>query len=420
MLRFVDMFAGLGGFHLAMNKMRGKCVFACEIDDRLRQIYMQNHGIMPAGDIRSVRNADIPAHDLFCAGFPCQPFSKAGDQRGLDDGDRGSIFFEIRRILKKLKPEYIILENVAHFVNHDAGNTYEFVRSELVNLGYDVAFQQYSPHQFGVPQIRQRFYLVGRRGGLNGFQWPEANTQPSDLSIKTILDKMPSDSRELSPQVIECLEVWQEFLNAIPSDSKLPSFPIWAMEFKATYPYREYKSLRHVDIDKLHKYRGSFGNSLNVSTRSELLARVPSYAQGIKAFPRWKQSFIEQNRLFYAEHRKVINPWLKKIRKFPPSLQKLEWNCQGEKRDIWSHVVQFRASGVRVKRATTAPSLVAMTTTQVPIITWDRRYMTVKECARLQSMQSLKHLPTANQAYKALGNAVNVTVAHRILKSLLS
>lgn len=134
----------------------------------------------------------------------------------------------------------------------------------------------------------------------------------------------------------------------------------------------------------------------------------------------WKVQFIRQNREFYRRHKQWIRPWLKKILGFPPSLQKLEWNCKGEERNIWKYVIQFRASGVRVKRPTTAPSLIAMTTTQVPIIAWEKRYMTPRECARLQSMGELRHLPESpTKSYKALGNAVNADVAEMVASALL-
>jgi DNA (cytosine-5)-methyltransferase 1 len=149
---------------------------------------------------------------------------------------------------------------------------------------------------------------------------------------------------------------------------------------------------------------------------------LPPYARGQeRAFPLWKIKIIRQNRDLYKRHRKWINKWLPDILAFPPSLQKLEWNCKGARRNIWDYVIQFRASGVRIKRPTTAPSLIAMTTTQVPIIGWERRYMTPAECARLQSLHELQHLPEASRrAFKALGNAVNADLVQLVASALLS
>lgn len=418
-MRFVDLFAGLGGFHLAAKQLGGKCVFASEINPQLRSIYKANFGIEPAGDIREISPDDVPAHDLLCAGFPCQPFSKAGDQMGWQDAVRGTVFFNIVEILKQHHPKFILLENVAHFVRHDKGNTYARVKESLESLGYQVKPEQISPHKFGVPQIRERIYMVGRLGGLNGFEWPSPQTDGSELSIRDVLDIHPPEAIGLSDQVVRCLDTWQEFLRAFPKNEELPSFPIWSMEFKATYPYVQ-DSLYKVRLDDLRRSKGCFGRSLNTRYRRDIFEKVPSYARGEKdVFPRWKQNFIRQNRALYRKHQNWIKEWLPKIKVFPPSLQKLEWNCNGEERDIWKYVIQFRASGVRVKRPTTSPSLVAMTTTQVPIIGWERRYMTVRECARLQSMDELKYFPNRTAAMKALGNAVNVKVARLVLKKLL-
>jgi len=417
-MKFVDLFAGLGGFHLAAKQLGGKCVFACEIKPKLRENYKANFGIEPTGDIKKIDPKDVPPHDLLCAGFPCQPFSKAGEQMGWNDAVRGTVFDNIAGILRHRQPKFVILENVAHFVKHDEGNTYAKVKRALEEIGYQVKSHQLSPHNFGVPQIRERMYMVGQLGGLNGFEWPKSATNGDGLSIRDVLDENPSDAVGLSEQVIECLETWQEFLQAFPKGEQLPSFPIWSMEFKASYPYKQ-DSLYDIGLAKLRKSKGCFGKTLNTWYRKDIIERVPNYARYEKGvFPRWKQTFIKQNRALYRKHKKWINPWMPKIKKFPPSLQKFEWNCKGEERDIWKYVIQFRASGVRVKRPTTSPSLVAMTTTQVPIIAWEKRYMTVRECARLQSMDDLKYLPEGGFAMKALGNAVNVKVVYLVLKNL--
>lgn len=419
-MRFVDLFSGLGGFHLAAKQLGGKCVFASEIDPVLQSVYEGNFGIKPTGDIKKVNPKEVPSHDLLCAGFPCQPFSKAGEQMGWKDAVRGTVFFNIIEILRHHQPKFVILENVAHFVKHDKGNTYAKVKNSLESLGYKVTHAKLSPHMFGVPQIRDRMYMVGCLDGLNGFEWPQPNTNGNDLSIKDVLDSKPSDAIGLSTQVIQCLSCWQKFLQAFPEDEELPSFPIWSMEFKASYPY-EQDSLYDVELAKLRKSKGRFGTTLETRYRQNILERVPSYARGEGlVFPDWKKRFIKQNRALYRKQKDWINPWLPNVKPFPPSLQKFEWNCKGEERDIWKYVIQFRASGVRIKRPTTSPSLVAMTTTQVPIIAWKKRYMTVRECARLQSMDDLKILPKGTAAMAALGNAVNVKVAYLVLQNLLS
>jgi len=213
--------------------------------------------------------------------------------------------------------------------------------------------------------------------------------------------------------------MWQRFIKQFPKKEYLPTFPIWAMEFGANYPYKEF-SPASMKPAELRKYRGAFGKSLAKVPDGKLLAALPPYARtDKKAFPDWKIDFIRMNRDLYEKNKKWINAWKHELLSFPPSLQKLEWNCKGGERDIWKYVIQFRASGVRVKKPTTAPSLIAMTVTQVPIIAWERRYMTPRECAKLQSMGSLKVLPDASTpAYKALGNAINVHVMRLIAQAL--
>lgn len=419
-MRFIDLFAGLGGFHLALQNLGHTCVFASEIDKSLCDTYELNFGRRPLGDIRQIPFEDIPAHDILCAGFPCQPFSKAGDQQGFEHPLWGDLFNNVLSIIQFRKPKYIMLENVPNILKHDQGRTWTRIQNQLLAAGYHVRAHQLSPHRLGIPQIRERVFIVGSLSDLGYFSFPEEVVDPS-LSIKSILDEYPSDARGLSDQVVQCLEVWQNFLDEFPSDEELPSFPIWSMEFGATYPY-ETETPHAVGEAELRRYKGNHGVPLNDTPSAELYNLIPSYARvKQQQFPSWKVQFIRQNRELYQRHKTWIDKWLPQIRQFPPSLQKFEWNCKGENRDIWQYVIQFRASGVRVKRPTTSPSLVAMTTTQVPIIAWEKRYMTPRECSRLQSLDQLLHLPaTPTAAFKALGNAVNASIVEQVARSLLA
>lgn len=420
--KFIDLFAGLGGFHVALSKLGGGCVFAAEWQPHLRSLYLQNFGLEPYGDIRDVPPTSVPDHDVLCAGFPCQPFSKAGEQLGFECTQQGDLFFNVAAIIEAKKPNYFILENVPNLLKHDDGKTFAHINDVLVWLGYKVDARRFSPHQFGIPQIRERVYIVGARAGLDSFSWPEPTNAPT--SIESILDQRPNDARALTSQIEKCLEVWDEFLRRSPSSSELPSFPIWSMEFGADYPYKDgtpYSVLTEKGTRGLTKFRGSHGVPLRQLKADERWIALPSHARTEQLeFPKWKQHFIRQNREFYADNRKWIDPWLPQVLSFPSSLQKFEWNVKGGKRDIWSYVIQLRASGVRVKRPTTAPSLIAMTETQVPIIGWERRYMTPKECARLQSLGDLALPDSRTRAFEALGNAVNANVVGYIASNLVA
>lgn len=420
-MKFIDLFAGLGGFHRALANLGHDCVLASELNSELIDLYELNHGIRPRGDVTKVPVDEIPKHDMLCAGFPCQPFSKAGAQLGRDYPGSGTLFDDVLRILKFRRPGHVILENVPNLLRHEGGRTWAGMEAELTKIGYDVKSTLLSPHMFGVPQVRERAIIVAKQGkeSLSEFVWPGRRRSRDELDIREILEERPNDAKYLPDTFIAYLDAWQRFLDIYPEDMPMPSFPIWAKEFGASYPYVGHTP-SSLPPHALKGLRGSFGELLNGHYEDDW-ENLPPYAKTNQSkFPGWKERFIAQNRELYGFDPASFDAWLPSIHPFAPSFQKLEWNWKDGPREIRKGIIQFRASGIRVKRPTVAPSLVALTTSQVPVIGWEERYMTVRECARLQSMGSFEHMPKTRQAaYKALGNAVNVDVIQAVASRLL-
>lgn len=174
--KFIDLFCGLGGFRIAFEQNGGECVFSSDIDIPVQKTYAMNFGETPYGDIREIDSDSIPNHDILCAGFPCQPFSTAGRRLGFKD-TRGTLFFDVARILKSKQPIGFILENVKGITNHDSGNTLNVILNTLNEIGYDYKYQVLNAKNYNVPQNRERWYCVGVRknSGINidNFVFPE-------------------------------------------------------------------------------------------------------------------------------------------------------------------------------------------------------------------------------------------------------
>jgi DNA (cytosine-5)-methyltransferase 1 len=434
-LRFIDLFAGLGGFHLALESLGHKCVFASEVDDELRDLYGQNFrgakGYV-VGNIK-VNHERVPAHDILCAGFPCQPFSKSGYQDGHLD-TRGTLFHDIVLILQKHKPNYVLLENVGNFEQHDGGRTWALAKRKLQRLGYTVVATEHvksggrgllSPHHLGFPHSRERFYAVCRRGPLSADVLPSPDRQRvTDLNpyLESNAGLGPDELLEtrLSQQQVACINHWNDLLRALPLGTEFPSFPLWSDEFEATYGY--VKTTPHkARKDALLRWTRALGGNREMK-RQEMIDLLPSYArEEVSRFPYWKMRFIKQNRAWYRKYQASMpTGWLTATRVFPASLRKMEWNCKGEKRDLWAHVLQFRPSGLRTKRMQSIPALVSLTTTQIPIIGPLRRYISRTEGLRLLGFPDQHRLPTdRDAAFHALGNAVHVGVATALAARLL-
>ncbi|MBR2032123.1 MAG: DNA (cytosine-5-)-methyltransferase [Alistipes sp.] len=456
---FIDLFAGLGGFHLALQQLGCKCVFASELKEDLRKLYQLNFPELDEeylkGDITMVDVNDIPSHDILCGGFPCQPFSQAGKRLGFQDEGRGDLFFKICEIIQHHRPRYIFLENVANLKGHDNGDTWRVIKRELEKLDYYVPEPEIlSPHQFGIPQHRRRIYIVGLRKDLidskdpKPFEFPNEKKE-KNCDITTIIDSSDTDIQPLALKTLQQLKVWQKFLTELKKRNRaIPRFPIWAMEFDADYDYEDIAPFKQTK-KQLKGHKGKLGWEINGPSKEDCLRQLPIYAQTDTAdkFPEWKIRYIRQNREFWTENADWLSSWIEYIKDWDNSHQKLEWNCRGNNDgDLKHKIIQFRASGIRVKLPTFSPAL-NLVGTQVPILPWIElpkecipiysdeeldqygltqddirfgRYLSTKEAAALQGMGKLKfgHL-SRTRIYEALGNAVNVDIVTIIAKKLL-
>ena len=376
--KFIDLCAGIGGFHIALKELGGECVLAAEIDTYAIETYNQNYNIDSNNNLRDLTKKDIPDYDILCAGFPCQTFSKAGSQQGFED-IRGTIFFDIVRILTETKPKFILLENVRNLASHNNGNTWNTIRKTLTEIGYLVPEKPFivSPLNFGVPQSRERVFIPCIRKDIAKVEKIELEVPiKKDTTIFDILEPIVELKYSISEYEKYVIQVWEEFKQGITT--KALGFPIWYDSFK---------------LD-----RGS-----------------------IKDLPQWKQDFIIKNIELYETNKTFINSWEKKfnnLEDLQPTHRKFEWQMGTEYTSIYQGIIQFRPSGIRVKKPDFFPALVAMV--HIPIIGKYLRRLTPRECARLQSFpDTFQLLSNDKQAYKQLGNSLNVTVAKYVFENTI-
>ena len=264
---YIDLFAGIGGFHQAANDFNGTCVFASEIDPHAQLAYAANYNLQPHGDITKIVATDIPDHDILFAGFPCQPFSIIGDMKGFED-TRGTLFFDIARILEEKKPKMFILENVKQLSTHSKGNTLKTIVSTLETLEYKVYWKVLNALDFGLPQKRERTIIVGfldhdvtfsfpvgtGAGNLNDILEPDGNIDPKFFASDHIVKKrMERHTSRHNPGI------WHE-----NKAGNITSYPFsCALRAGASYNYLLINGKRRPTLRELLRLQG-FSDSFKI------------------------------------------------------------------------------------------------------------------------------------------------------------
>lgn len=222
---FIDLFSGLGGFHLALKSFGAKCVYASDVNVKVNKVYETNHGLKPEGDITLTHVNRIPKHDIVTAGFPCQAFSIAGKKLGFEE-TRGTLFFDVARIIKHHQPKVAILENVKNFAQHDDGKTLKTILNTLDEIGYNVYCKVLNSADFHVPQSRERIYIIAVHKSINkSFTIPDyaKDSSGNRLGYINVNDILSADKRLVKKLTINS-EVHK--INYKPADSKKLNKPL--------------------------------------------------------------------------------------------------------------------------------------------------------------------------------------------------
>ena len=390
---FVDLFAGIGGFHAALSQAGGRCLLAVEKDVEAARVYQDNWGIECLGDVTEIdwemAAVKLESVDVLAAGFPCQPFSKGGAQRGVEE-TRGTLFFNVLEAVQALQPKVVFLENVRNLAGPKHKDTWATIVASLRELGYQVSAEPFivSPTWLGpahgTPQNRERVFILATRVGVEAAagepgatvqleRWPGTWDLAADLPLATAAELpgelMPGETVELSELEETWLNAWDDFVQTARREGAQLLGVTWVDAWQEPVP--------------------------------EAAVAIP--------VPRWKARFIELNRAWYLENASWVDAWSARwsVSSFPASRRKLEWQAQ-DARGFEECLVQMRPSGLRVKKATHTGALVAID--QRPIVGALRRRLTARECARLQGFSESFTFRAVGPraAYKQAGNAVCV------------
>ncbi len=385
-LKYIDLYAGIGGFRSALDNLGNTCVFSAEIDSHALQTYEKNYNDKAAFDLDSIKemsneeiDKEIPNHDLLVGGFPCQPFSVAGNRKGFKTEDtKGTQFFNILKIIDVKKPKYLLLENVKHLFTHDGGKTWKIIKNQILERGYKIPDKEIilSPSDFGIPQNRKRVFIVAFKDSKpRNFIFSKTKLE----DMEEILEKSLKNKNYVIDNELEnVLKAWDEFVKNI-------IFPIE-------------KTLPVIWIDEM------------ISNDEIPNDMIP-----------WRQKYLRDMRELYKKNKIFIDEWIDKydVLKWKKRDKKLEWQVGKNNRNIKDSIITLRQSGIRCKAKPIFPTLVAMV--QTPIIFDSHlnkfRFISPREAANLQSFPKNFILnPNDHQAYKQLGNAVNVKIVKELAK----
>lgn len=381
-IKYIDLFCGIGGFHQALDKLNCECIFACDIDKKCRENYKENYGLEPFDDIKKINVDDIKDFDILCGGFPCQSFSNAGKKKSFSD-NRGLLFDEIIRIAKDKKPKFMFLENVKHILKIGNGEVVKYIKEQILNIGYNLQIFNVSPHKYGIPQQRERVFFVCIRNDIYNKKDIVLPEEKKDICLDNIFKSTDIIDKKyyIDGDILKCLQAWDEMIKIFDVDEKI----------SPTIMINEHYNNHTID---------DFNN----------------YAD-------WRKNYINANKPLINKYKKKWDKWYNKHKDILQKKEiygKLEWQVGKIKKNdsIFNYFIQIRQSGIRVKKAEYFPTLVAIS--QIPIYGKEKRYITPRECARLQSFPENYIIDKNDKnSYKQFGNSVNVDNVHMVIKSTL-